>query len=835
MKVPLSWLKDYVDLEVSLDDLLERLTLAGLEVASVQRIGDWWDRERMVVGEVLEVRPHPNADRLVLADVAYGGPELEQVVTGAPNLFPYKGAGPVSLKVAYAMEGAELYDGHKEGFVKTRLKPTKIRGVPSRAMVCSEKELGISEEHEGIMFLPAGAPVGVPLADYLGDTIVDLDLTPNLARTYNMVGVAREVSALTGAPLRYPSTDWQADGPPAAELAGVEIEDPQLCARYIATIIRDVEMGPSPQWMQSRVQKAGMRPISNVVDVTNYVMLEWGQPLHAFDYDKLVARAGGGIPTIIVRRARPGEAMTTLDGVHRVFNEDTLLICDTAGPIAVAGVMGGLDTEVDENTRHVLLESANFYFISIRRTMQAMKLPSEASLRFGRGIHPALAEPAVRRASELMRLLAGGTIARGMVDNYPLPPAPVVIDLTRGEVERQLGIRFELDEIAGFLERLEFACQPLDAETLRVSVPDHRLDCEFPADLVEEVARIYGYDRIPVTDMADSLPPQRGNPALEREEAVRDTLVACGLQEIITVSLTNLRQEAAIRPGTRAEDLPSETYVTLANPISQDRSVMRHSLLATGLEIAAANLRFRDRVRLFEVGKVFLLEPDQELPQEALRLSLILSGSRQDRHWLAREAAQGQELDFFDVKGMVEALLERLHVKGAAFEPAEHPSFQPGRTARLVLQDPGGGGVLEVGVLGELHPDVREAFDLPRGRVAAADLDLDALLSRVPATWRVEPIAPYPAVLQDLAVVVPEEVPASAVEAAIVQAGGFLLREAQLFDVYRGEPVPPGKKSLAYALTFQAPDKTLRDEIVARQVKGIVRKLEQELGAEMRS
>ncbi len=833
MKVPLSWLRDCVDILVPLDELIERLTLAGLEVASAERIGDWWDRERMVVGEVLEVRPHPNADRLVLADVAYGGPEVEQVVTGAPNLFPYKGAGPVSLKVAFAMEGAELYDGHKEGFVKARLKATKIRGVPSRAMVCSEKELGISEEHEGIMFLAPDAPVGLPLADYLGDTILDLDLTPSLARAYNMTGVAREVAALTGASLRYPSAEWQADGPPAGELARVEIEDPQLCARYIATIIRDVEIKPAPEWMQSRVHKAGMRPISNVVDVTNYVMLEWGQPLHAFDYDKLVARAGGGLPTIIVRRARPGETLVTLDGVHRVLSEETLLICDTAGPIAVAGVMGGLDTEVDENTRNVLLESANFDFLSIRRTMQAMKLPSEASQRFGRGIHPAVSEPAVRRASELMRVLAGGTIARGMVDNYPLPPQPVVIYLTAGEVERLLGIRFGLEEITAYLQRLEFVCEPVDDEGLQVTVPDHRLDCRLPADLVEEVARIYGYDRIPVTDMADRLPPQRGNPSLEREEAVRDALVACGMQEIITYALTNLRQEATISPGRQAEDLPAETYVVLANPISQDRSVMRHSLLASALEVAAANLRFRDRVQLFEMGKVYFLSPGQELPDEPLRLSLVLTGARQDRHWLAEEDGE-EELDFFDVKGVVEALLERLHLSGASFEPAEHPTFQPGRTARLVVQDRGGDAV-ELGVLGELHPAVRDAFDLPPRRVAAAELDLGALLDRVPETWRVEAVSPYPAILQDLAVVVDEDVPAATVQAAISQAGGFLLREVQLFDVYRGEPVPAGKKSLAYALTFQAPDKTLRDEIVARQVKGIVRKLEQDLGAEMRS
>jgi len=825
MKVPLSWLKDYVDITVSLEELVERLTLAGLEVAAVERIGDWWDRAKIVVGEVVEVRAHPNADRLVLADVNFGGEQVEQCVTGAPNLFPYKGAGQVSLKVAYAMEGAELYDGHKEGFAKTRLKRTKIRGIPSRSMVCSEKELGISEEHEGIMFLPDDAPVGAPLADYLGDVVLDLDLTPNLARCFSMIGVAREVAALTGVSLRYPSTDWQTAGPLATDLARVEIEDPDLCPRYIATIIQGVETTPASQWMQDRVRKAGMRPISNIVDITNYVMLEWGQPLHAFDYDKLVARAGGGVPTIIVRRARPGEAMVTLDGVERTFDENALLICDTAGPIAVAGVMGGLETEIDGQTRNILLEAANFNFYSIRRTTQALKLPSEASMRFGRGIHPELPAPTARRASELMRLLGGGTIAQGLVDAYPLQPEPVVIELALVEVKRNLGLHFSLKEITSFLEPLEFQCEPVAEDMLRVTVPDHRVDCHYPADLIEEIARMYGYDRIPVTELADRLPPQRTNRDLELEEEVRDLLVGCGLQEIVTHSLTNLAAEAMLDPTRRAEDLPAETYVTLANPISQERSVMRHSLLASALETAATNLRFRDRVEIFEVGKVFLLEPGEELPAEPRRLSLVMTGPRSERHWLATE---GPDIDFFDLKGVVEALLARLHISGAAYEPAEQPAFQPGRAARLIV------GGAEIGILGELHPFVREVFDLPDRRLAAAELDLDALLAHVPAAWFVDPVSAYPAVLQDLAIIVDEEVPAAEVQALIAQSGGFLLKEVRLFDVYSGKPVPEGKKSLAYALTFQAPDKTLRDAIVAKQVKRIVGRLKKEMGAELR-
>jgi phenylalanyl-tRNA synthetase beta chain len=554
-------------------------------------------------------------------------------------------------------------------------------------------------------------------------------------------------------------------------------------------------------------------------------MLEWGQPLHAFDYDKLAARVGGDVPTIIVRRARPGEQMMTLDGVERTFNEDTLLICDTAGPIAVAGVMGGLETEIDENTRTILLESANFDFVSIRRTTQALKLPSEASLRFGRGIHPALSEPSVRRASELMRILAGGTIAQGLVDAYPARPDPVVIDLSTAEVERNLGIRFDLKEIIRILESLEFQCEPVGADALRVTVPDHRVDCRYPADLIEEIVRIHGYDRIPVTEMADRLPRQRANRDLELEEEVRDILLGCGLQETVNYSLTNLSREAALDPEKGAEDLPRESYVILSNPITQERSVMRRSLLSTGLETVAANLRFRERVEVFEIGKVFLLEPGEELPAEPRRLSVVMSGRRGERHWLMSE---GPDIDFFDLKGVVETLLERLHVTGAVYEPAEHPTFQPGRTARLRVGD------WELGILGELHPTVRDAFGMPDQRVAAAELDLEALLAQVPAAWFVDPVSAYPAVLQDLAVVVDEEVPAATVQALIAETGGFLLKRVQLFDVYRGEPVPAGKKSLAYALTFQAPDKTLRDAVVAKQVKRIVGRLRQELGAEPR-
>jgi phenylalanyl-tRNA synthetase beta chain len=437
-----------------------------------------------------------------------------------------------------------------------------------------------------------------------------------------------------------------------------------------------------------------------------------------------------------------------------------------------------------------------------------------------------------------MRILAGGMIAKGLVDAYPAPPDPVVLELTTAAVERNLGIRFRLGEIMNILERLEFRCARSAEESIRVTVPDHRLDCRYPADLIEEIARIHGYDRIPVTEMADRLPPQRANRALELEEEVRDTLVGCGLREVVTYSLTNLAREAALDPGQAAEDLSAESYVALSNPITQERSVLRRSLLSTGLETAAANLRFRDRIEIFEVGKVFLLEAGEDLPDEPRHLSIVMTGPHGERHWLATD---GPDLDFFDLKGVIETLLARLHVTGASYEPAEHPTFQAGRTACLKVGDPsaagrraGSGQAVAIGFLGELHPAVREAFELPNHRVAVAELDLDALLAQAPSTWFVEPISAYPAVLQDLAVIVDEDVPASSVQELISRTGGFLLKEVRLFDVYHGDPVPAGKKSLAYALTFQAPDKTLRDAVVAKQVKRILGRLRKELGAELR-
>jgi len=821
MRVPLKWLQEYVSLDdIPVDVLAHRLTLAGLEVAGIERIGQEWDRERVLVGQVLEVRRHPNADRLTVVDVSFGsGPPLS-VVCGAPNLQP----GMRGQKVALARAGARLYDGHCQEPRLVTLKADTIRGVRSEGMICSEKELGLSEDHTGVVILPDDAPVGLPLADYLGEAILDIDLTPNLGRCYSMIGVAREVAALFGRELRRPSPEPQEAGLPIAGQVTVEILDPDLCPRYSAALVRDVRMGPSPAWMQERLRRAGMRPINVVVDVTNYVMLEFGQPLHAFDYEKLRPKPGqDGPPAIVVRRARPGERLTTLDGVERVLDADALLICDGQGPVALAGVMGGLESEVTDTTRHILLESAHFDPINIRRTSKALRLSSEASIRFERGVDPEGTVWALRRACALLEELAGAGTARGVVDVYPRPYPPRRIVLPAGEARRILGIPFTAEELADLLRPLGFACT-VEGENVRVEVPSFRMDVALPADLLEEVARMYGYDRIPTTLLRDVLPPQRSNPLLELQEQIRDILVGCGLDEVITYSLTNLGSISRLTPGMPEVD--GSRYLRLANPLSPEREYLRQTLQAGLLEALALNLRSYERVAIFEIGRIYLPREGEELPEEPPVLGLALAGRREERSWLP---SASEELDFFDLKGVVEVLLDRLGIVGARFEPSGHPSFHPGRQAALRL------GEEVVGHLGEVHPQVCAQFELPARRVCLGEFRLLPFLQHA-GLRPYEPLSRFPAVVQDIAVVVDEGVPAVRVAEVIRQAGGPLLRDLALFDVYRGAPLPEGKRSLAYRLTFQAMDRVLvEDEVNRLREKKIVPALERVLGATIRA
>jgi phenylalanyl-tRNA synthetase beta chain len=834
MKVPLNWLREYVPLAVPVAELAERLTLAGLEVSGAriiglphpeglrvksEEVGPVWDRDKVVVAQVVSVDRHPDADKLKLPTVAYGEGRVKQMVTGAPNLR----VGDSGQKVVLALSGAVLYDTHVTPKALKALKPAKIRGVPSDAMVCSEAELGISDEHEGIIILEEEAPVGTPFADYAGDVVLELEVTPNLARALSMIGVAREVAALTGQSVKLPPHQPRSEGRPVEGLVRVAIEDPALSPRYAAALLENVRVGPAPGWMQRRLQYAGMRPISNVVDVTNYVMLEWGQPLHAFDYDALLRRAGGKAPTITVRRARAGETLKTLDGVDRQLTPDVLVIADEAGPVALAGVMGGAETEVGPATTRVLLESANFNFLTVRRTMKALNLPSEASTRFSRGIHPELVRPAVGRALELMRQHAGATVCRGVVDAYSAPLAPRVIDLKLSEVRRVLGMDLPAEECTRILRALEFKVEPLGADALRATVPPHRLDIqEGPADLIEDLVRLHGYDKLPATLLADALPPQSGNDALAFEEKVRDRLVSAGLQEVITYALTTPQREAPL-------GLPADEYVTLQNPISSDRVAMRHAVLTGVLEVAQRNRKQTPPpdVRLFEVGSVYLGREGKDLPDEPRHLALLLCGRWRPEFW-GDHGGDDTPLDFYDLKGVIEALTGDLHLADVSYRPAKVAALHPGRAAELVV------GGRAAGWFGELHPRVAEAFGLGGQQVQVGELDLEVLRAAVPARHLYRPVSEFPPALRDVAVVVEGTVPAERVEAEIRAAGGDLLRDVRLFDVYRGENVPAGHKSLAYALTYQAADRTLTDKEIESAHKKIESRLKHVLQAQIR-
>jgi phenylalanyl-tRNA synthetase beta chain len=832
--------------DVPIEELRRRLDLAGLEVETIEAIGYPeaelpWDPELVITAEVRAVKPHPNADRLVLVDVEYGGEEMEVVVTGAPSLFDRMGESDLHLKVAFAWEGVELYDGHAEGWEKRRLKKARIRGVPSRAMVCSQKELGLSEEAEDILYLPDDTPVGVPLVEVLGDYVVDFDIKGPFGHLQSVYGIAREIAVLYDRPLNTePMSALERLGMTSVEqpsFIDLEIEDPDLCPRYTATKIEDVEIGPSPLWMQLRLQRAGMRPINNIVDITNYVLWELGQPLHAFDYDWLKPRGETDEkPLIDVRRAREGEQMKTLDKELRTFDDEMLLITDGSGPVAVAGVMGGLDSEVSEGTDDVLLESATFDFISVRRTSQQLKLHTEAASHFGKRVDSELALVAAARAAELMAEIAGGSVVRVAGDLYPGVPHTPTLAYDPALSDRILGMEISREEQVRILTALDFDVDD-NAVPWTVTVPSYRLDVSRPIDLVEEIARFWGYDKFPGTLIDEALPPLRRNVSLEWEEKVRDILVGLGLDEVITYSLIDPEDEGRLHPDPEMDlALPGEPVV-LRNYLSPDRSQMRRTLLPGALRTAWSNLRYLRRIAIFEIGRIHYKEgkPDVEAGDTGVayprHLSLLLTGPRRDPWW-GDEGAEPEKLNYFDLKGYVEALLEKLELKeGTEWARGKHPAFHPGRCATVSV------GERELGTLGELHPMVREAFDLPEQPVTVLEWDLDALMDvalEAEEAKTIGQISPYAPVHEDLALVVDEDVPAMDVKRAILAGGYPLVRSVRLFDVYRGEQVERGKKSLAFALTYQAPNRSLKERDVKKLRQRILRRLEEDLDAVLR-
>ncbi|MBC8506150.1 MAG: phenylalanine--tRNA ligase subunit beta [Anaerolineales bacterium] len=867
MKVPLSWIKEYVDIDLPIEDLVRRLTLAGLEVEEIQYVGYplpegdlrreakitgfAWEPDKIVVGAILEVMPHPDADKLVLCQLD-DGEQIHTVLTGAPNLYQFKGKGPLDtpIKVAYAKEGATIINAYEPGNKPTKLKRKKIRGVESYSMACSERELGISDEHEGIIILDEDAPVGVPLVEYIGDVVFDIAITPNMARDANVIGVAREIAAITGSELRYPDLEIPMDGPPLEGRVKIEITDPEINPRFVFGMIENIEIQPSPYKVQLRLQLAGMRPIDALVDATNYAMLELGEPLHAFDYDVLHKRAKdhaertlsgeeGEVegPTIITRAAAKGEKLVTLDDVERTLDDFTVMVCDQSGSLALAGVMGGQESEISENTTNVLLEGASWNIINTRRTVISQNLPSEAAYRFSRGVHPEMAPKGVLRGLKLMHEWAGGTIAKGLVDEYPLPPVDPIVEISPEDVCRWLGIELSAEEIVAILESLEFECQlTTDHQPLiTVKTPDHRLDIGTgvigKADLMEEIARVYGYDRIPETRMSDDLPPQKGNLDLEIEDGLRDLLVGLGLQEVITHRLTSPdRESRRLSPDSPPDDTP---YFALANPITPERSVLRHSLLASVIEIIERNARIRERIAVFEINPVFVTSEEgdpstrsgQGLPDEIKHLVIALTGPRAQTDWAGADTAP---MDFFDLKGIVDSALRGLHLEDIRYEVVQHPSFHPGKCAQVLI------GKTHIGIMGELHPQVKGNYDLPEAPLLAADFGLAAIIEAVPERYDILSIASQPPMLEDIALILDENIPANEVEALIRQTGGRTVTDVRLFDIYRGKQIGVGKKSLAYSLTYQNPERTLTDKDAAKLRNKIVKRLERELGAQLR-
>jgi phenylalanyl-tRNA synthetase beta chain len=826
VRVPLSWLSDYVDLDLTPDQLADRLTRLGMEVKGIERWGaDWHD---VVVGELLTVARHPNADRLSLTTVRVGDGEPLSIVCGATNIAP-------GQRVPVALPGAVLPGGR-------RIERTEKMGVVSNGMLCSGDELHLTTDADGILILSPDAPLGQELSELYGDTVLDVDVKPNRGDALCLVGLAREVSADTGAPVRFPSAELRQAGRPAAERFSVEVVEPDLCSRFVGRYVAGITVGPAPDQVQMRLQAAGMRPVSNAVDASNYVMLELGKPTHAFD----AAAIHDG--RIIVRRATVGERLETLDHVERELDPESLVIADPAGILAIAGIMGGASSEVSEATRDVIIESAIFDPVSIRRTGHRYGLRSEASLRFEKGQEVRLARIGADRVAGLIASWAGGTVAPGVVDTNPDEPETVRVAFRPGRVNRLIGTALEPDEQRALLERVGIeseaagagepvivavqpevvAVDPVPGEAIAALVPTWRRDLAIEADVAEEIARVAGYESIPATLPDNPMPSYRRDP-LEVRDAVRDVLAGAGLREVVTYALVAPDRSSRLGwPGDAGPAPPGETAaggtpIRVTNPLSANHSVLRQQLLDSLLDVVHANVRHgRKDIAIFEIGKGYGRLPDG--PHEWWRLAFAVTGPAEP------EAPNRplREYDLDDAKGIIELVSAELGFEETTFDPAPMGGpFHPGRTAVARA------GQSLIGWVGELHPRLIEELDLRVPRIVVAELVVAGLSGGQLTVVTARPVPRHPAVERDVAVVVAEDRPAGEVAALLRAAGGPLLAGVRLFDIYRGTPLASHEKSLAFRLTFQA-DRTLTEGEVEGAVAAVTAALEK-AGARLRT
>lgn len=816
MKVPYSWLKEFVQTDLPPERMAHELTMAGLEAEHICRIGADWNN--VFVGEVLSVSPHPDADRLVLADVTAGDHRLT-VVTGAPNI-------ATGQKVALALAGARLTDAYADGPRYKTLKPGSIRGIRSEGMVCSEKELGLSDEHEGILVLEDDAPVGAPLMAWLGDTVIEFEITPNLVHAFSIYGIAREAGAITDAPVAELRLADLAAAPSSSSLVSIEADD--LCARYLAVVIDGVTVEPSPPWLARRLTAAGLRPVNNLVDVTNYVMLEAGQPLHAFDLRYVDGE------TIRVRRSRPGEAVETLDHQLRTLPDETLLITDARKPVAVAGVIGALNSEIVDSTTSILLESANFDMRSARRTARALKLRTDASARFERGLDPELAGTGAARATQLILELCPAASVRVVQDVYPSPPLPRSITFPLSRIERVLGITVDQSMMLAGLGRLGFV-PSLDSDTdlLSVVVPTWRGDVTLPEDVIEEIARIISYEQLPATLPTGTTPVIERDDAFRMEQNIRRLLVAAGGYEArgyISLSSTEIERWALTPEHGFAHEVSEQTLVRLRNAIPADHDILRPSIIPGLVGSVADNMKHERTVRLFEIGHVFLGRGRGYQPLEPSTLGIAFAGLREPFDRFNAAPAASSQLDFFDVKGVLEVILDRLPGLVVRWQPLDHPALHPGRAASLMVNE------RRLGVIGELRPDVAVAVGIPETRVTVAELNLALLLSLSESKRNSNvTVARFLPVEQDFAVIVDRGTNASDVQQALVYGAGPLVTNVSLFDVFEGAQLGDNKKSLAFRVTFTAPDRALTDAELAKGRKRIEKTLAQQVGGSLRT
>ena len=817
MKVTVNWLKQYVDFNWSTEELTERLTLLGIEVEGVQHLrGDF---EGVVVAQVLTREKHPNADKLSVCRVADGTGE-RQIVCGAQNF-------KAGDKVPLILPGSTLppKPGDKEPFT---IKVGRIRGVESHGMMCSADELGLPHGEDGLLILPEAAQVGQPLGIHLGrpgsDTVYDLEITPNRPDLTSLIGIAREIAAITGNPLRIPDvfTDSQtASSSGLSQGIGVQIEAPDLCPRYTARWIQGVRIAPSPDWLRTTLERVGLRSINNVVDVTNYVLWEIGQPLHAFNFNALTAGAEGR-RTITIRRSREAERLVTLDGQDRLLPPDSLLIADETQGLALAGIMGGKSSEITTDTTDVLLESAYFHPTGIRRTSKLTGLRSDASYRYERGADIDRVEYASRRAAALIAELAGGTVVPGVVESYPSPSPRKSITLRYRKVNELLGTQLDPGEIEGYLARLGLKPSPVAiapaSDTLTVEVPTFRVDHKREADLIEEVARLFGVDRIPTTPPRGAIGTHPFDAIFDELTEARGILNGLGLDEAQGQTLISAKSP---RPTTAADRVP----LALENPLSSDMDQLRPTLLPGLLDSLRHNLHQRNTtVRLFEIGRT--LSSFNGTVQEGWRLAIVLTGLRFRRFWEGTE--REARLDGSDLKGLIEDFAEAFGLSGLTWSGSGSSDGYFLESADISL-----GGRLPLGRLGQLAPTIARPYDA-RDPVWVAELDLDQILRRRSTTVSFKSLPQFPSVRRDLAMVVPEATTHETILATIRQTKTPHLEAVELFDLFRGSPVPDGQKSLAYAFTYRAMDRTLKEEEVTASQARISDILRQSLGATLR-